>query len=154
MKNGLKYWLCSCYNSAPGILEDWSDLYDINSDGDITDKDNTPVPQYKGYGNYSRYLFVNLVREGKTYKRLVHRCVASSFDECGTYGEKYLVDHINSIPTDNRSCNLRWVKDQRENMRNPATQAKIKASREKNKEYYRSFWKDWKPEPLNKYDWW
>lgn len=128
---GLKYWLSSCYSNTPGTLEDWSELYRIDRKGNIIDKDGVPVIPRKGSGSYKNYFFVNLVRGDKTYKRLVHRCVASTYNECGEYGDKYLVDHINSNPEDNRVENLRWVKDQKENMNNPETQKKIKAGRER-----------------------
>lgn len=137
---GLKYWLCGCYDNKPGVLEDWSDLYQIDREGNITDKDGNEIVPYKGKYKYDNYYYVNLVRDDKVCKRLVHRCVATSFKECGEYGEKYMVDHINSNPADNRAENLRWVKNQHENMMNPATQKKIKEGRAREKARIKSMY--------------
>lgn len=134
---GMKCWVCSCYKSAPpGYLEDWSDLYEISREGKVRDKKTGEL--LKEYHNDNREQ-VKLVRDGKERYRFIYRCVATTFPECGEYGEKYQVDHINSNPHDNRAENLRWVKDQKENMHNPATQAKIKESRERNKQRIREF---------------
>ena len=58
----------------------------------------------------------------KQYK--IHRLVARAFqDICGTYGDDLVVDHINTIKTDNRVCNLRWVTIG-ENANNPITRQK------------------------------
>lgn len=144
---GLKCWVCGVHRFAkPGYLEDWSDLYEINQEGVVRDKATGEIVKEHNYDGRKQLW---LMRGDKKVDRYVHRCVATTFPEiCGEYGERYQVDHINSNPLDNRAVNLRWVKDFKENMANPATQEKIRKGREGSKEYYRSLWKGWKPSTL------
>ena len=63
----------------------------------------------------------------KQYK--IHRLVAMAFqDVCGTYYNGYVVDHINTIRTDNRVCNLRWT-TVKGNAGNPITRKKKSLSK-------------------------
>lgn len=57
---------------------------------------------------------------GKFY---IHRAVAELF--IPNPDNKPHIDHINTIRTDNRACNLRWV-TAKENQNNPITKEKIK----------------------------
>lgn len=57
---------------------------------------------------------------------LVHRLVGFAFVE-GYSEERCHIDHINTIRTDNRVENLRWV-TRTENMNNPLTKEKIRNS--------------------------
>ena len=57
--------------------------------------------------NNSGYLMVNLYKNGKRKKYLIHRLVAIAF--IPNTDNKTEVDHINTIRTDNRVENLRWV---------------------------------------------
>lgn len=58
----------------------------------------------------------------KQYK--IHRLVGYAFQEiCGKYQEGLQIDHINTIKTDNRATNLRWVTI-KENQNNPLTRKK------------------------------
>lgn len=128
------------WRHEPGHFEDWSDLYQITTDGKVS-QEGIELKQYRHKDRY----YVVLDRNGKTYKRWVHRCVATTYPEiCGQYQEDFEVDHINSNPQDNRAENLRWV-THKENMNNPATKEKRKAINES----YKGYWKDWKPGTLN-----
>ena len=87
----------------------------------------------KGYGirnilpifNNMGYLYVNLYKGHKTPRKrfLVHRLVAITFIE--NPDKKPFVDHINTIPTDNRVENLRWV-TAKENSNNHRTLIHLK----------------------------
>lgn len=70
----------------------------------------------------SGYEIVYLYKEGKRYKKSVHRIVAETF--INNVSNKPCVDHINTIRNDNRIENLRWVTHS-ENVRgNPLTYSK------------------------------
>ena len=125
---GLKYWITGRY--IPAALEDWSDLYEVSRSGEVVDKQTGET--LKERHQYKR-VYVVLTREGKAKKRWLHKCVATSFPECGEYGEGYEVDHISSDPLDNRAENLRWVSSHKENMNNPATKEKILKAKKKKK---------------------
>lgn len=59
---------------------------------------------------------------------MVHRLVAYMFVPRGKRTQN-VVDHINTIKTDNRSENLKWV-TQKENMNNENTKENIKKAKE------------------------
>lgn len=67
------------------------------------------------------YLYINIARGGKGNMFKVHRIVAQAF--IPNPENKPCVDHINTIRTDNRVENLRWVTHS-ENMRNELTRRK------------------------------
>ena len=69
------------------------------------------------------YLSVGLYKDGKIKMYLVHRLVAQAF--IPNSNNKPFIDHINTIRTDNRVENLRWVTS-KENMNNSITIEKIK----------------------------
>ena len=71
----------------------------------------------KGY--YHIGLYKGNVRKG--YQ--VHRLVAKAF--CKNTDNKKFIDHINTIRTDNRACNLRWC-TVKENCNNPITKDKMR----------------------------
>lgn len=73
------------------------------------------------------YRYVKLWRDGKKYKRYVHRLMASYF--ISNPENKPQVDHINTNRLDNRLENLRWV-TKKENSNNPLTRIHISRSQQ------------------------
>ena len=69
-----------------------------------------------------RYLSVTLCEGGEPKTLRVHRLVLLAF--VGEPVSGYVADHINTITSDNRLENLRWV-SQTENMRNPITKKNL-----------------------------
>lgn len=97
----------------------FGDMILVSSSGSIKKKDNNGVwrdvrfkPKKNGY-----YLVCCCIKGVKYYKT-VHRIVAETFIP-NPYNKKE-VDHINTIRTDNRVENLRWVTRQ-ENQSNDIT---------------------------------
>lgn len=73
----------------------------------------------------SGYLIVDLYKNDKSTKFLVHRLVGMAFqDICGQYIKELEVDHINKDRTDNRAINLHWV-TRTENHLNPITRQRV-----------------------------
>lgn len=78
----------------------------------------TPQLNRVGYCVYS-------FSRNSTHKRmLAHRIVAEAFIVNDDPEQRIYVDHINTIRTDNRVSNLRWV-TAKENSNNPLTKGKI-----------------------------
>ncbi len=90
--------------------------YSVSSIGRV--KNDKTGLTLKTWTNSKHYTCVDLIIDGCKRKFRVHRLVAESFiaNPCN----KPCVDHINTIPNDNRVENLRWVTHQ-ENSRNPIT---------------------------------
>ena len=74
------------------------------------------------YINAMGYPCVTLSKDGKSKPYTIHRMLAEAF--IPNPDNKPCVDHINTITTDNRLENLRWVKH-KENTRNPITYKKL-----------------------------
>lgn len=69
------------------------------------------------------YEHISLSKNGFVYTKFIHKLVAETFiPNTNNYSE---IDHINTIRTDNRVCNLRWT-DRSGNMTNPNTVKKLK----------------------------
>ena len=77
----------------------------------------------KQFINHYGYLEVSLRVGGRKTNKLIHRLIAESFIE--NPENKPCVDHINTIRTDNRIENLKWV-TYCENTNNPITLQRIK----------------------------
>lgn len=71
------------------------------------------------------YQRVTLSMDGKVYTRFVHRLVAKAF--VANVENNPCVDHINTIKSDNRACNLRWV-TYKGNSNNPLSRKHHKTS--------------------------
>jgi len=85
----------------------------------------------------SGYYIIGLSKDGKSKSNKVHRLVAEVFVD-NPYNKPY-IDHINTIRTDCRACNLRWV-TLKENSNNQLTKhhakfgsSKVVLKRERNK---------------------
>lgn len=65
------------------------------------------------------YLYVYLFKDGYRKKFYIHILVAKHF--VNKLKNKFLVDHINGIKTDNRAINLRWVDRFENSCGNPNT---------------------------------
>lgn len=61
------------------------------------------------------YLYVDLYKDNKAYKRPIHRLIAETF--IPNPENKPTVDHINGNRTDNRIENLRWATYSEQNSR-------------------------------------
>lgn len=90
--------------------------YQITDDGRVWSKRSKKwlKPTKDGGG----YYFINLCKNGVVYNKHIHRLVAETFIQNDE--NKPCIDHINTIKTDNRVENLRWV-TQKENLNNPIT---------------------------------
>lgn len=69
------------------------------------------------------YLYVKVKKDGKQHSLRVHRAIMEAFVE--NPENKPFIDHINTIKTDNRIENLKWV-TAHENTQNPITLQRIK----------------------------
>ena len=73
------------------------------------------LKQFQPHG----YLSITLRRNGIKKQERVHRLVAEYFVP-NPHGFE-IVDHIDTVTTNNKATNLRWVKDAKQNANNPTT---------------------------------
>ena len=107
--------------------EIWKDVEGYIGRYQVSNLGNIKSLNYRGTGQerllsatpvHGGYLAVSLC-DGNTQKTFrVHKLVAEAFIE--NLNNKPCVDHINTIKTDNRADNLRWV-THKENNANPLT---------------------------------
>lgn len=114
-------------------MEKWKDIEEFNGKYQVSNLGNVRRVSdgfvYKLQLCKNGYNYVNFSENNKTIARKVSRLVALAF--IPNQLNKPCVDHINTIRTDDRVENLRWV-TMSENMRNPLTIKKCKNSRPKN----------------------
>ena len=114
-------------------IPEWESFYAASTLGRIKSLIRETNNQYgktehilAGNKTNSGYLSVMLHKNGTKKKMLVARLVAFTFPEiCGEYFEGAEIDHINTIRTDNRPENLRWV-DRKGQFQNEKTKRNIK----------------------------
>lgn len=116
-------------------MEEWKDiqgyegLYQVSNEGNVK---SLGGKRYKvtrildGYVQSTGYRVFNLWKDGKPKLLTVHRLVAEAF--IPNPENKPCIDHINTIRTDNRVENLRWV-THRENNSNPITRNNMSLGR-------------------------
>lgn len=115
-------------NNAPDYEdnEEWRDIsdfpnYKVSNLGRILNIKRNRILNLSP--NNHGYIQVFLYKNGKGYAKSVHRLVATEFIE--NIDNKPEIDHINTIKTDNRVENLRWV-TRKENQNNPYTLEKVR----------------------------
>ena len=116
------------------MQEIWKDIKDYEGLYQVSNLGNVKASKreiYTGRGYYIReerplklrlntkgYYYIDLSKNNKTKRFMVHRLVALMF--ISNPDNKPCIDHINTIRTDNRVENLRWV-TYSENSYNPIT---------------------------------
>ena len=103
--------------------EEWRDCefypnYAVSDQGNVVRKKDGLL--LKQYLQKSGYVYVWVDRGWGRHSVPVHRLVAIAFHGVEGYKNGLFVDHINTIRSDNRACNLRWVTP-KENSNNPLT---------------------------------
>lgn len=102
-------------------MEEWKDiegyegLYQVSNEGRVRSLRTNKIMKLMIWHGYA---YVNFTINNVVNHKSVHRLVAEAFIQ--NPENKPNVDHINTIKTDNRVENLRWV-TQSENNRNPIT---------------------------------
>ena len=98
-------------------IKDYEGLYKVSNLGRVRSVDHYVKHSYGGLrlvkgkllsiNNINGYSVVSLSKNGKTKTYKLHRLVAQTF--ISNPNNKPHIDHINTIRTDNRVENLRWV---------------------------------------------
>ena len=108
-------------------MEIWKDIkkfegiYQVSNLGNIKSLNNNKTKKEKILKlnkDKKGYLYVDLYKNNKSKRFVVHRLVAEAF--IPNPENKPCIDHINTIRDDNRVENLRWV-TYKENCNNPLT---------------------------------
>lgn len=89
-------------------------LYSVSSLGRVKGREKILKPSDNGKG----YMTVCLYKDGKSYRKYIHRLVAEAF--IPNPDNKPQIDHIDTVKTNNSVENLRWTTPE-ENGNNPTT---------------------------------
>lgn len=94
-------------SNAPHVFKDIEGfpLYEVSEFGEVRNKKTKQILKNRENGN--GYLRVDLRKDGKAYKRYVHRLVAETFLE--NFAGFEHVNHKDEIKTNNHVSNLEWV---------------------------------------------
>lgn len=103
-------------------IPDYEELYQVSNLGNVRSKKRSKNLK-KRLDRYGYFRVVLYRKNERSKSKLIHRLVALAFLENKT--NKPQVDHINTIRTDNRVENLRWV-TYKENNLNPITMEKYR----------------------------
>lgn len=117
-------------------IEGFEGYYEVSNFGRVRSLDRHIIRHYKSHDKLTTwkgrmmalhlrrdgYPIVDLYKNHKRYGYAVHRLVAIAFVP-NPYNRPE-VDHINTIRTDARACNLRWV-NRSENNKNPITNKRM-----------------------------
>lgn len=131
------FWKNAIYITGEGERLDYTGYYEVSQNGDIRSLgryvDNNGGTEWREgktlhtYSNTKRNNYEEIIFCIGNHKKAikVHRLVASTFPEiCGEWFEGAEPDHINTITTDNRAENIRWV-SRSGNMQNPITKDRL-----------------------------
>lgn len=105
-------------------IKGYEDKYQVSNLGRIKRIDRNI--EIIGSSNSKGYLAVKLTMNGICKTKTIHRLVAETF--IPNFHNKSEVDHINTVRTDNRVQNLRWV-THKENCNNPISKKHYSAMR-------------------------
>ena len=95
-------------------IPDYEGLYSIDENGNVYSHKSKRI--LKPHANHRGYLMVDLYRNGKHKKEIIHRLVAITF--LPNSEQKEEVDHIDTNRQNNHVSNLRWC-TRKENCNNP-----------------------------------
>lgn len=117
MKQNQEIWVPCKYINNDGTVLDFTGLYEVSDQGRVRSlnyrhmkKAKVLCPSTFECKDGSILYTVCIYKDGKLYKKSIHRLVLSSFDQEG-WSENACVDHIvarTSTSCDNRLSNLRW----------------------------------------------
>jgi hypothetical protein len=115
-------------------MAEWRDClyypdYSVSDEGEVVRKEDGLI--LKQYTQKSGYVYVWVNRGNGRHAVPVHRLVCIAFHGEEGYINGLFVDHINSVPYDNRVLNLRYV-DRKTNNNNPNSKIKQKHSKTTN----------------------
>lgn len=96
-------------------IKDYEGLYQVSNLGRVKSLKFGKERILKGSKSSNSYISINLLKYGKTKWIALHQLVAIAFLNHKPCGYKLVVDHINTIKTDNRLENLQVI-THRENL--------------------------------------
>lgn len=115
-------------------VKDYEGYYEVSNMGNVRSIDRV-VERGKGFTRRKSkilttrkiggYICVGLTKKGIQKQKRVHRLIAQAF--IPNPENKPCIDHINTIKTDNRIENLKWV-TYKENAQNPITAARCRSN--------------------------